>query len=152
MADHVVAVLRGYIAEHFTKGDGELWSQRAIAKAMGLPQPVLNAILQKKGLGINALIDLRNAMPNTTIDSLLGLEPVAAPSLIERRVQAQIDELRAEISRPVAQKMGPHSKAGKAFAEVERVRQVAVGNQRLAEKKQKEKDQGKPPRRRAESA
>lgn len=72
MAAHVVRAVEEIIKRHFSDADGNPYSERVIAKGIGLSQPVLNSVRKGRGIGIHALLALRK-YTNQSIDALLGL-------------------------------------------------------------------------------
>lgn len=136
MAAHVVKVVAEVIARDFTGSDGKPWSERRIAEAMGMPQPVLHTIRNGKGIGINALLDLRN-YTGQSIDAILGLalpERETKNNTDLTQMQQQIDALIEVVHAQVGKRPSPNSKAGKALADLERKRLIAQG-QRAADEK-----------------
>lgn len=88
LAQRVRARVELEIANRFTRSDGTTWSQRAIAKELGITQPILSQILREgSGVGINAILALRVSL-QMSVEEILGLEPLtgrATPADAERR-------------------------------------------------------------------
>lgn len=72
MAANVVHAVEEIIARHYSDAHGKPYSEREIAKGLGLSQPVLHSIRKGRGIGIHALLALRK-FTGQSIDALLGL-------------------------------------------------------------------------------
>lgn len=134
--EHVKRFVADIIERDFTGSDGKPWSERRIAESMGMAQPVLNSVRHGKGIGVNALLALRE-YSGQSIDAILGL---ALPeretnNVVELdEIQKQIDALIAVVQEQAGKRQGPYSKAAKALHELVTKRQV-VQSQRIRDEK-----------------
>lgn len=136
MAKHVQSAFLAYVAENFTRSDGTTMPERVIAKALGISQSQVNGLKQGKGAGVHALLALSRAT-NQTVDAILGRE---LPLPVQQR-QEQLDRMielhdrLVQTLRGQGFEFGPASKPGKIFAEIQRLRNLAVGQKHLDEQR-----------------
>lgn len=136
IVDHVAEFVEGLIASEFTTSGGKPWAERKVAEAIGIAQPTLNKLRNRRGFGVRTLLALR-AYTGQTIDAILGYEiperKVDSAGQIEE-LQKQIDALASVVAAQSGGRPGPHSKAGKALEELARARRRAAGQRHLDER------------------
>lgn len=139
---HVASYVERIIARDFpVRANGTKVSERKMAEAMGLTQPVLNDLRHKKGsLGIHAVLALR-AYTGDPIDVILGFSAPQGgdPSPTGRleELERKLDEVLQAVHSQGGKSPGPRSKTAKIREAVERARLREVGQRHLDDRAQR---------------
>jgi hypothetical protein len=134
MALHLASEIEKLIASDFTI-NGKAMPERAIGQRLGITQSQLNGLRKGTGAGWHAVLAL-SRYTHQSIDVLLGRE---LPLPVTQR-QEQLDrmiELSDQLMTSIGEhfSFGPSSKTGKIWAEIQRLRALAIGQKHLDEQR-----------------